>query len=98
MGLFEVSFEKRSQFIYRLKEKKEVEMFFIRKPTWNQLVNLVQNKRGIVEQFKTKLLLNYIDKVYLPIKGYQNRPLQMSKMSQQKPIANIVALLTGKTI
>jgi len=47
------------------------EVFFIRKRNW-RVVDHTSNAavRDILDSFKSQLLIKYIDRVYLPIKGY----------------------------
>mmetsp|Transcript_13485 Transcript_13485/g.21062 ORF Transcript_13485/g.21062 Transcript_13485/m.21062 type:complete len:107 (-) Transcript_13485:25-345(-) len=75
IGLFELCFNKRSQFIFRQKESednssstKPMECFFIRKLSWKQVV--AQSMSEISEDFKNRILLNYLDKFYVPMKEY----------------------------
>ena len=67
IGLYEVCFDQLSQYIYRLNDKGANDLLFVRKKNWNSMLKSVQ---CTMDKFKTKILVNYIDRVYLPMKEY----------------------------
>ena len=58
-----------------------VEAFFIRKRKWRKIVSMCKKHQmhDLIEDFKSNVLLRYIDKVYLPIKGYQDQLINYEK-------------------
>jgi len=86
--------------MYRVKPgppsaSKQAECFFIRKRNWRDILRSSKanpNLKQIIEDFKTMLLLRYIDKLYLPIKVYKDLMVQNEK-NKQDPNNKLRALM-----
>mmetsp|Transcript_1932 Transcript_1932/g.2774 ORF Transcript_1932/g.2774 Transcript_1932/m.2774 type:complete len:127 (-) Transcript_1932:3453-3833(-) len=94
-GLFEFFFNKISKFIYvHREEEQEIPgrgpCFFIRKVRWARFLKNLGDEQTIVrEQFTTKVLLDYLEKVYLPIKQDKQLQIQTILYQREKAIRQI---------
>mmetsp|Transcript_28812 Transcript_28812/g.43499 ORF Transcript_28812/g.43499 Transcript_28812/m.43499 type:complete len:162 (+) Transcript_28812:1709-2194(+) len=72
VGLFEMAYAKKSQFLYRSKEDSPgVSCMFIRKEKWASIIAATDKSAAIFEDFKARQVVNsYLSSVYIPIKRY----------------------------
>ena len=80
IGLFEMMFNVNSNFVYKAArysrsllgqithESHFFDSFFLRKAKWSELV---EKHKALIDGFKTRIFLNYLEKVYIPMSEHQ---------------------------
>ena len=86
MGLYETLFNTNYQYYYRLGEElrhsdKKIDALFVRKENLRRLLEKGKSKRkgeiSIATKFENNALINYIEKVYFPVKDYQDHQVSL---------------------
>jgi hypothetical protein len=68
IGLFEVLFDRKSDYFYRLVNIERVaDSFFIRKHNWKKVMSESQELGDHMYSFTKSVLGYYLKKIYLPI-------------------------------
>ena len=75
IGAYDLTFNKRSMFIYR--SMSYIEGYFIRKQDWMELIN---DYSSIGLCIKRNILLNYLLKVRIKINVHKERAMSMQKL------------------
>mmetsp|Transcript_32239 Transcript_32239/g.49336 ORF Transcript_32239/g.49336 Transcript_32239/m.49336 type:complete len:99 (+) Transcript_32239:2245-2541(+) len=83
IGMYEMMFDKQTSYSYRSGNfcedfnnsrkiqfvTKMIDYYFIRKSNWLRILNMCdETEIEAIEGFKIRLLVNYIDKIYVPIR------------------------------
>jgi len=85
VGIHEVTFNRKSLFFYRYACSERGNCFFIRKTNFKTVIKKCGELGLLLKNFKFKIVLNFLNKIYLPIKKdealiLQNHELYSSKL------------------
>jgi len=81
IGLFELTFNQESSYIYRNAHDDSSVCYFVRLQNWHRLIQETDSLSDISKAFKKYALSDYLNKIYYPITLHQN---QLVKKERQK--------------
>ena len=77
IGLFELSYERKTQFVYRISRQTNADGYFMRLSNWHKFREETQEEFAeAFKSFQKYVLADYINKIYLPLQSDQEKLLQ----------------------
>ena len=113
LGMYELSFNKISKFIYQISQieggvSRDNFCFFVRQVKWQKLMRGISGQLKVIkDQFLNKVLLDYLEKVYLPIKQdkvikimtiLHQREKAMKEIRRRKRISNDLSIQSDNNL
>ena len=82
IGLFNMLFDKKSLYLYRIHRDQTIDSMFIRKSNWHKFQTQVsEDLEDAFTCFKKFALVNYINNIYFRLQSHQSKLLKSEKLS-----------------